>query len=235
MTNPPAISRTTSSMMSNPAYRYAPIPFAVSLVHLPPYQRRRRCELATAWLRCGHSIEAVAKALGYSSQWEFETAYSGRMRRRCADVQKMPPLASLEPEELAAALRPSWWPARGPSRVRIPQEDFAPGISADEWARIRRECAAAELRKDAGAGDAAVTNDSEAGGGESTNDDPQTADDLAARLHPFDEIGEVAVVEFFGYVGRNGVHTPCRASKAESSCRHELLLFVTDVAGPPGR
>jgi hypothetical protein len=65
--------------------------------------------------------------------------------------------------------------------VRIPQEEFAPGISADEWARIRRECAAAELRKDAGAGNADVTNDSEVGGVESTNDDPQTADDLAAR------------------------------------------------------
>ena len=142
---------------------------------------RRRCELATAWLRCGHSIGAVAKALGYSSQWEFETAYSGRMRRRCADVQKMPPLASLELEELLAVLRPSWWPARGPSRVRIPQEECALGISADEWARIRRECAAAEPRKDAGAGDAAGTNGYEAGGVESTNYDPQTADDLAAR------------------------------------------------------
>lgn len=142
---------------------------------------RRRCELATAWLRCGHSIEAVGQALGYSSQWEFETAYSGRMRRRCADVQKMPPLASLELEELAAALRPSWWPAWGPSRVAIPQEECALGISADEWARIRRECAAAEPRKDAGAGDAAVTNDSEVGGVGSTNDDPQAADDLAAR------------------------------------------------------
>ena len=158
----------------------------VPLVDLQPHRRRRRCELATAWLRCGHSIGAVAKALGYSSRWEFETAYSGRTRRRCADLQKMPPLASLELEELLAVLRPSWWPARGPSRVRIPQEDFAPGISADEWARIRRECAAAEPRKDAGAGDADVTDGSEAGGVESTNDDPRLRMiwPLAARKPP---------------------------------------------------
>jgi hypothetical protein len=231
ITNPPRISKTASSMISNPLsdtrqYRPGLPEFLRSAFYRPRWQMfmilekfvrqadgavklaaeypggmkqlrrncrlylaevpetvlaKRRCDLATAWLRCGHSIEAVGKALGYSSQWEFETAYSGRTRRRCADVQKMPPLASLELEELLAVLRPSWWPARGPSRVRIPQEDFAPGISADEWARIRRECAAAELRKDAGAGDADVTGGSEAGGVESTNDDPQTADDLPAR------------------------------------------------------
>lgn len=103
---------------------------------------RRRCDLATAWLRCEHSIEEVGKALGYSSQWEFESAYSGRMRQRCADVQAMPALATLEPEELAAVIRPHWWLAGGPSRVEIPVEESPLGISASEWAEIRKDCAA---------------------------------------------------------------------------------------------
>lgn len=65
--------------------------------------------------------------------------------------------------------------------MEIPQEEFAPGITADEWARIRRDCAAAELRKDGGVGNADVTKGSEAAGVESTTNQSQTASDLAAR------------------------------------------------------
>ena len=73
---------------------------------------KRRCELATAWLRCDHSIEEVAQALGYSSQWEFECAYSGVTKTRCRDVQERTPLAEADIDELSASIRPCWWNSR---------------------------------------------------------------------------------------------------------------------------
>ena len=47
------------------------------------------------------------------------------------------------------------------------------------------------------------------------------AADLAARLNPFDEVGEITVEQLLGYVRRNGVHAPSRASTVAGSCRHE--------------
>ena len=73
---------------------------------------RRRIELASAWLRCGHSIDSVALALNYASRWDFCCAYSGFTRKRCVDVQRLKPLPETEPEELIEALRPFWWKGR---------------------------------------------------------------------------------------------------------------------------
>jgi hypothetical protein len=69
-------------------------------------------ELASAWLRCGNSVDSVALALNYASRWEFSCAYSGYTRKRCADVQRLKPLPEAEPEELIEALRPFWWQGR---------------------------------------------------------------------------------------------------------------------------
>ena len=44
------------------------------------------------------------------------------------------------------------------------------------------------------------------------------------RLHPFDEIGEIAVEEFLGYVRRNGVHAPRRASTHEVTPTHSRCV-----------
>jgi AraC-like DNA-binding protein len=87
---------------------------------------RRHCELASAWLRCGHSIEEVAKALGFSSKWEFECVFAGSMKKRCADVQKLPPLDDVQPEQLVEAIQPFWWNGRKLTMAEIPQERMFP-------------------------------------------------------------------------------------------------------------
>jgi len=81
---------------------------------------RRRAELATAWLRCEHSIEDVAKALGYPSRWEFECFYAGMKHQPCRDVQQLTPLSKAEPEELISAMRPCWWPGARILSIEIP-------------------------------------------------------------------------------------------------------------------
>jgi len=81
---------------------------------------RRRAELATAWLRCGHSIDDVAKALGYSDRWSFECFYAGMKHQRCRDVQKLTPLLKTEPEELISAMRPCWWAGNRKLSIEIP-------------------------------------------------------------------------------------------------------------------
>ncbi len=73
---------------------------------------KRRCELASAWLRCHHSIEDVAQALGYESQWEFECAFSGVTKTRCRDLQELTPLPEVNVDDLCAAIRPFWWESR---------------------------------------------------------------------------------------------------------------------------
>jgi hypothetical protein len=46
----------------------------------------------------------------------------------------------------------------------------------------------------------------------------------AERLRPFHEIGEIAVEEFLGYVRRNGVHAPHRASTHEVTPTHSRCV-----------
>ena len=83
---------------------------------------KRRCELATAWLRCGHSITEVAQALGYSSQGEFECSYCGVTKTRCRDVQERTPLAEVAIDELIASIQPYWWNSRILSIDQAPSE-----------------------------------------------------------------------------------------------------------------
>jgi len=83
--------------------------------------RRRRCELAYAWLRSGNKIEDVAKVLGFSSNWDFECEFAGVLKMRCRDVEKMPLLQHAEPEELVNALTPFWWEERELVIGQIPQ------------------------------------------------------------------------------------------------------------------
>jgi len=73
---------------------------------------RRRIELASAWLRCGHTIDSVAQALNYASRFEFQSAFSGFTKKRCADVQLLNPLPEVEAEELIEALTPFYWKGR---------------------------------------------------------------------------------------------------------------------------
>ena len=73
---------------------------------------RRRMELASAWLRCGHAIDSVAQALNYASRFEFQSAFSGFTKMGCADVQRSKPLPEVEVEELIEALTPFWWKGR---------------------------------------------------------------------------------------------------------------------------
>ncbi len=101
---------------------------------------RRRCELATAWMRCGHSIEKVAQALNFDSRWEFEYAYSGFTKKRCREVQGRIPLAEAEPEELIRAMQPFWWSDNRKFSVERPHPArmFKPDVmsEAEESAHI---------------------------------------------------------------------------------------------------
>jgi len=81
---------------------------------------RRRADLATAWLRCEHSIDDVAKALGFPSRWEFECFYAGMKHLPCRGVQKLMPLSKAEPEEIISALRPCWWAGNRKLSIEIP-------------------------------------------------------------------------------------------------------------------
>lgn len=109
---------------------------------------KRRIQLATVWLRCGHAIDDVAKALGFSSTKEFRCFYAGRRGRSCAEAQTMPPVDRLGPEELVEMLRPCWWPKDRPISVRIPGTDDSGTVSEREMDRLQAE-AEEELRKKA--------------------------------------------------------------------------------------
>ena len=84
---------------------------------------QRRCELATSWLRCGHSIEDVSARLGFATPARFQAVYSGTTGRVCATAQARPGLATPGPEELAELLRPFWWPADRPRKLVIPSPE----------------------------------------------------------------------------------------------------------------
>lgn len=90
--------------------------------------RRRRAQIAAAWLRCGHSIDNVAKALSFSSRREFQCEFAAHLHRRCEDVQKQTPLTTVEIEDLLTAIRPVWWPPPLPLTINIPprRDDLFP-------------------------------------------------------------------------------------------------------------
>jgi hypothetical protein len=105
---------------------------------------RRRMELASAWLRCGNSIDSVAQTLNYASRFEFCSAYTGFTKKRCADIQRLTPLPEVEPEELIEALRPFWWKGREKLAFEAPPSagrSFSDSImsAAEEEAFIRAD------------------------------------------------------------------------------------------------
>lgn len=108
---------------------------------------KRRCQVATVWLRCGHAIDDVGKTLGFASSREFQSFYSGRMRRSCAATQQMPALTSLDPDELEKVLRPYWWAPEAPSRFYIPRAEHFTIISAIEVNFEERQIAEEEMRR----------------------------------------------------------------------------------------
>lgn len=93
---------------------------------------RRRCELAFSWLRCGHTIEDVAKELGFSTTQDFECAFVGTMKKRCQDVQALTPLTQVEPEDLVDALTPFWWKGRELAVENIPSRRMYPSTMMSE-------------------------------------------------------------------------------------------------------
>ena len=111
---------------------------------------KRQCQVATVWLRCGHAIDEVSKALGFSSSSDFQSFYSGRMRRSCAATQQMPALTSLNPDELDEILRPYWWSREAPSRFYIPREEHFTITSVMEEDRFEREMTEEEMKRWAG-------------------------------------------------------------------------------------
>ena len=105
----------------------------------------RRCQLATVWLRCGHAIDDVGKALGFASTKEFRCFYAGRKGRSCIEAQWMTPITDLGPEELVEMLRPCWWPKDRPINVRIPGTNDS-GIKSEREAdeELRKNSAGQE-------------------------------------------------------------------------------------------
>jgi hypothetical protein len=104
---------------------------------------RRRAELATAWLRCGHTVDEVGKALGFAGRWQFECFYSATTHRRCHDVQQLLPLSQAEPEELLAAMRPCWWSGKRKLSIEIPYKKERPTrrvMSEAEERQFAKEC-----------------------------------------------------------------------------------------------
>lgn len=87
---------------------------------------RRRCQLASAWLRCGHSVEAVSERLGFDCLAQFQCVFSGTTGRSCAATMAMVPLKELTPEELVEILRPCWWPPGAPQKMVIPDLNVSP-------------------------------------------------------------------------------------------------------------
>jgi len=87
------------------------------------FVKRRKIEIASAWLRCGRSVNEIARVLGFCSAWEFQCLYGATTKRRCADVQAETPLSWLSSEELREEIVPFWWsmdrrlPGRRPTEV----------------------------------------------------------------------------------------------------------------------
>ena len=108
---------------------------------------KRRCQVATVWLRCGHAIYEVSKELGFSSSREFQSFYYGRMGRSCAATQQMPALTSLNPDELEQILRLYWWSREAPSRFYIPRAEHFTITSVIEEDRFEREIAEEEMKR----------------------------------------------------------------------------------------
>ena len=86
------------------------------------FMKRRKIELASAWLRCGHRVNEIARVLGFSSPWEFQSLYGAVTKRRCSDVQAETPLRSVRPYELHEAISPFWWRCTRPTSGDLPTE-----------------------------------------------------------------------------------------------------------------
>jgi hypothetical protein len=106
---------------------------------------RRRLQLATGFLQCGHSISDVAKTFGFCSAWHFECAYSGSAGRRCKDVQNELSLKDADPERLLSAIVPNWWEGRKTNLELPPRGErlFPASLMSEKMERAWIEYAAA--------------------------------------------------------------------------------------------
>ena len=73
------------------------------------FVKRRKIEMASAWLRCGKRSNEIARVLGFSSAWEFQCMFGATTKRRCNDVRTETPLNCLSSDELIEAIVPFYW------------------------------------------------------------------------------------------------------------------------------
>ena len=99
------------------------------------FMKRRKIQLASAWLRCGRRVEEIALALGFSSAWEFQCLFGAFTKRRCATVAAETPLSLMSAYELHEAIAPFYWSYARPTHS-VPQNqqvrDFVRQLAALE-------------------------------------------------------------------------------------------------------
>jgi AraC-like DNA-binding protein len=83
------------------------------------FMKRRKIQLASAWLRCGRRVEEIALALGFPSAWEFQCLFGAFTKRRCATVAAETPLSLMSAYELHEAIAPFYWAHSRPRTSEI--------------------------------------------------------------------------------------------------------------------